>query len=58
MTADARKTIEDLFRRYAAGVSRYAVLRVGSPEFAEEITARVFLAVVRNIHQQHGSPVG
>ncbi len=58
MNEEARKRIDDLFRRYAAGVGRYALIRIGSPELAEEITARVFLSVVRNIHQQHGSAVG
>src|SRR5436309_1378434 len=58
LNEDARKKIEDLFVRYAAGVSRCVLLRVGSPELAEEITARVFLSVVRNFHQQDGSVVG
>lgn len=58
MNEDARKQVEELFLRYAAGVGRYVRLRVGSAELAEEITSRVFLAVVRNIHQQRGSPVG
>jgi RNA polymerase sigma-70 factor (ECF subfamily) len=58
LTEEARSRIENLFRRYASGVSRYALLRVRSPELAEEITARVFLAVVRHIDQQSGSLVG
>lgn len=58
MNEIARKKIEELFHRYGAGVSRYVLLRVGSPELAEEITARVFLSVVRNIHQQNGAVVG
>ncbi len=55
MTDDERRRIDDLFVRCAAGVSRYVLLRVGDAELAEEITARVFLVVVRNIHQQRGS---
>src|SRR5205807_600541 len=58
LNEDARKKIEELFVRYAPGVGRYLRLRVGSVELAEEITARVFLAVVKNFHQQHGSVVG
>ncbi len=54
----ARKKIEDLFVRHASGVSRYVRLRVGSAELAEEITARVFLAAARHVHQQNGSAVG
>ncbi|MSU77355.1 MAG: sigma-70 family RNA polymerase sigma factor [Gemmataceae bacterium] len=55
MTDDERRRIENLFVRCGAGVSRYVLLRVGDAELAEEITARVFLGVVRNIHQQNGS---
>jgi RNA polymerase sigma-70 factor, ECF subfamily len=58
LNEDARKKIEDLFLRFGPGVARYALLRVGSPELAEEITARVFLSVVRNFAQQNGSLVG
>jgi RNA polymerase sigma-70 factor (ECF subfamily) len=54
----ARKKIEDLFLRHAAGVSRYVRLRVGSAELAEEITARVFLTAARHVHQQNGSAIG
>jgi RNA polymerase sigma-70 factor (ECF subfamily) len=57
LNEDARTRVEQLFRRYAEGVSRFVLLRVGSPELAEEITARVFLAAVRHIDQQRGSPV-
>jgi RNA polymerase sigma-70 factor, ECF subfamily len=58
LNEESRKKIEDLYLRCAPGVSRYVVLRVGSMELAEEITARVFLSVVRNFHQQHGSLAG
>lgn len=58
MTEDARKRIEDLFLRYGRGVGSYVLVRVGSPELAEEITARVFLSVVRNFHQLNGPVVG
>lgn len=58
MDEDTCSKIEELFARCAAGVSRYVRLRVGSAELAEEITTRVFFAVVRNIHQQNGSLVG
>ncbi len=57
MTDDERHRIEDLFLRCGTGVSRYVRLRVGDAELAEEITARVFLSVVRNIRQQHGSAI-
>ncbi|HZZ82343.1 MAG TPA: hypothetical protein VFE62_27845 [Gemmataceae bacterium] len=55
MNADARKSMEDLFVRYAEGVSRHVRLRVGDAELAEEITARIFLTATRHVHQQHGS---
>jgi RNA polymerase sigma-70 factor (ECF subfamily) len=58
LNEDTRKKIEELFRRCGRGVGSYVLLRVGSPELAEEITARVFLAVVRSIHQQNGSLIG
>jgi RNA polymerase sigma-70 factor (ECF subfamily) len=58
LNEEARKKIEDLFLRCAPGVSRYVHLRVGSAELAEEITARVFLGVVRNFQQQDGSLIG
>jgi RNA polymerase sigma-70 factor (ECF subfamily) len=58
LNEDTRKKIDELFRRYGRGVGSYVLLRVGSPELAEEITARVFLAVVRSIHQQNGSLIG
>jgi RNA polymerase sigma-70 factor (ECF subfamily) len=58
LTEDTRKQIEDLFRRHGAGVGRYLLLRVGNSELAEEITARVFLSVVRNFHQVRGPVAG
>ena len=58
MTEDARQEIERLFQHYGAGVGRYVLLRVRSPELAEEITARVFLTVVRQYHQKSASGVG
>ena len=58
MTETDRQQIAELFQRYGAGIGRYVLLRVGNPELAEEITARVFLAVVRHIHQQKGAVVG
>jgi len=58
LNEDTRKKIEDLFLRCGRGVGSYVLLRVGSAELAEEITARVFLAVVRSIHQQNGSLLG
>lgn len=58
MTEEARQKIEDLFLRCGPGVGRYVLLRVGSPELAEEISARVFLTVVRQFHQHNGSLLG
>jgi RNA polymerase sigma-70 factor, ECF subfamily len=53
--ADARDEVERLFRRYGKGVGSYVLTRVGDPELAEEITARVFLIVVRRYAQVRGS---
>ena len=58
MTEDACLKIADLFLRCGPGVGSYVLLRVGSPELAEEITARVFLTVVRQFPQQNGSLIG
>jgi RNA polymerase sigma-70 factor (ECF subfamily) len=55
---DHRGEIERLFRAHGSGVGSYLLARVGDPELAEELTARVFLAVVRGYHQLHGSAVG
>ena len=57
MTGDQRGEIEWLFRQYGKGVGSYLLARVGDPELAEEITARVFLAVVRHYAQRRGSAV-
>lgn len=54
MADDHRDDIERLFRAAGAGVGRYVLARVGDRELAEEITARVFLAVVRNFGQLRG----
>jgi RNA polymerase sigma-70 factor (ECF subfamily) len=58
LTEDARKQIESLFLRYGPGVGSYVLSRVGNAELAEEITARVFLAVVRSYRPPIASPVG
>ena len=58
MGQDRRAIIERLFRRYAKGISSYLLTRVGDPDTAEAITARVFLTVVRRFDQCHSSPVG
>jgi RNA polymerase sigma-70 factor (ECF subfamily) len=57
LNEDTRKRIEELFNRCGRGIGSYVLLRVRSPELAEEITARVFLNVVRSIRQQRGSIV-
>ena len=54
--ADHRDAIEALFRRHARGVGGFVLARVGDPELAEELTARVFLQVVRKFHQLRGPP--
>lgn len=54
MASDARDQIELLFRRYGKGVGGYVLTRVGDAELAEEITARVFLTVVRRFDQVRG----
>lgn len=54
LAADARDDIERLFRCYGRGVGSYVLTRVGDPELAEEITARVFLTVVRRFDQVRG----
>jgi RNA polymerase sigma-70 factor, ECF subfamily len=55
---DSQREIEQLFRAHGKGVGGYILARVGDPELAEEITARVFLTVVRRYHQQRGSVLG
>ena len=52
----AQKEAEELFLRHGQGVGRYFLARVGDPELAEELAARVFLTVVRKIEQCSGSP--
>ena len=42
--------MERLFRQYGRGVGGYLLARTGDPELAEEITARVFLTVVRRYY--------
>ncbi len=54
---DPRQEIEALFTEYGPGVGRYFRARVRDPELAEELTARVFLKVVRKYHQLRGSPI-
>jgi RNA polymerase sigma-70 factor (ECF subfamily) len=54
LTPARQQEIERLFREYGKGVGSYALARVGDPELAEEITARVFLQVVRNFEQLRG----
>lgn len=58
MALDRRDEIERLFRRYGRGVGSYVLTRVGDPELAEEITARVFLKVVRCLEQLRGQEAG
>ena len=57
MDAENRKQIEQLFAQYGRGVGGYVLARVGDADLAEEITARVFLTVVRKIKQCRGSTV-
>lgn len=58
MGRDVRQAIERLFVQYGRGVGSYLLARVGDADLAEEITARVFLTVVRRYHQCRGSEVG
>jgi RNA polymerase sigma-70 factor (ECF subfamily) len=58
VTQDRRDEIERLFHLWGKGVGSYVLARVGDPELAEEITARVFLTVVRRFDQLRGSAVG
>jgi RNA polymerase sigma-70 factor, ECF subfamily len=55
LTGEQRGEIERLFLQYGKGVGSYLLARVGDPELAEEITSRVFLAVVRHYGQRRGS---
>lgn len=58
LNREHRERIERLFVRYGEGVGSYVAARVGDPELAEEITANVFLTVVRKYHQCRGSEAG
>lgn len=58
MAQDRRQAIERLFHQYGEGVGSYLLARVGDPELAEELTARVFLTVVRSFEQLRGHPAG
>lgn len=58
MAGDYQREIEELFLRYGKGVGSYLLARVGDPELAEELTARVFLTVVRRFHQLRGPGAG
>jgi RNA polymerase sigma-70 factor (ECF subfamily) len=55
LAAQQQRTVEALFARYAPGVGGFVLARVGDAELAEEITARVFLTVVRKLHQCRGA---
>ena len=56
MTDDQRRKIEELFARRGEGVGSFVLARTGDAELAEEITARIFLTVVRKFHQCRHSP--
>ncbi|MFB3894091.1 MAG: RNA polymerase sigma factor [Phycisphaerae bacterium] len=58
MPSERDKQIEELFARFAPGVGRYVLARLGDAELAEEITARVFLTVVRRFEQCRSSAAG
>lgn len=58
MTPEQQKTVEELFSRYSRGVGSFLLARVGDAELAEELTARVFAAVVGAIGQCSGPPAG
>jgi len=57
LDAENREKIEQLFVQYGRGVGSYVLARVGDVDLAEDITARVFLTVVRKIEQCRGSTV-
>jgi RNA polymerase sigma-70 factor (ECF subfamily) len=52
---DRRRELEEIFHRFGKGVGGFVLTRLGDPELAEEITARVFLKVVRGYSQLRGS---
>ena len=53
-----RAAVQELFRQHGKGVGGYVLARVGDAHRAEEITAQVFLQVVRKFHQLRGPAVG
>ena len=57
MPTPSRTEIENLFRRHGKGVGSYLLSRVRDAELAEEITACVFLKVVRLREQCRSSLV-
>jgi RNA polymerase sigma factor (sigma-70 family) len=50
--------VEALFLKYGKGVGSYCLARLGNAELAEEITSRVFVAVVRHFGDVRGSAAG
>ena len=56
MTPEQKLQIERLFRDYARGIGGYALARLGDAARAEEVTARVYLQVVKAIGQLRGPP--
>jgi RNA polymerase sigma-70 factor (ECF subfamily) len=57
LTPTRQQEIERLFRDHGKGIGGYVFARVGDAELAEEITARVFLQVVRAYGQLRGPPL-
>ena len=57
LTPTGQQEIERLFREHGKGIGGYICARVGDAELAEEITARVFLQVVRAHDQLRGPPL-
>lgn len=57
MNPTRQQEIERLFRDHGKGIGGYVFARVGDAELAEEITARVFLQVVRSFDQLRGQPL-
>lgn len=58
MTSDQQKEIEALYERHGERVGRYLLARLRDRELAEELTAQVFLTVVKRFQDCHSSPVG
>lgn len=56
LNEDARRQIDELFRRYGKGVGSYVLARVRDRDVAESLTAGVFLQVVRRFEQCRTSP--